>query len=93
MPTHMLAEADTRYVGPHWTTTLGNEEAKSADTCRTRCEGRRSCTELLETVTLRKKGERALLFCVYWCNYMAYIQEIKPNWKGMCSKGGTEIAM
>ena len=56
MPAHALAEADTRYVGPHWTTTLGNEEAKSADTCRTRCEGRRSCTELLETETLRKKG-------------------------------------
>ena len=55
MPAHALAEADTRYVGPHWTTTLGNKEAKSADTCRTRCEGR-SCTELLETETLRKKG-------------------------------------
>ena len=56
MPAHALAEADTQYVGPHWTTTLGNKEAKSADACRTRCEGRRSCTELLETVTLRRKG-------------------------------------
>ena len=55
MPAHVLVEADTRYVGPHWTTTLGNEVAKSVDACWTRCEGRRSCTELLETVTLRKK--------------------------------------
>ena len=56
MPTHALAEADNRYVGPHWTTTLGNGVAKSANACGTRCEGRRSCTELLETETLRKKG-------------------------------------
>ena len=56
MPTHVLAEADNQYVGLHWTTTLGNEVAKSADVCWTRCEGRRSCTELLGTVTLRKKG-------------------------------------
>ena len=56
MPAHVLAEADTRYVGLHWITTLGNEIAKSANACWTCCEGRRSCTELLGTVTLRKKG-------------------------------------
>ena len=56
MPVHALAEADNRYVGLHWTTTLRNGVAKSTDTCRTCCEGRRSCTKLLETETLRKKG-------------------------------------
>ena len=56
MPMHVLVEANNQYVGPHWTTTLGNKIAKSADVCRTHCKGRRSCTELFGTVTLRKKG-------------------------------------
>ena len=63
MPTHALAEADTWYVGPHWTTTLGNKIAKFANTCWIHCEGRRSCTELLETETLRKKGGNWGLCC------------------------------
>ena len=57
MPVHVLAEANNRYVGLHWTTTLGNEVAKSANASRTHCGGRRSCTKLLKTETLRKKGE------------------------------------
>ena len=49
-------KANTRYIGPHWTTTPENEVAKSTDACQTHCKGRRSCTKLLRTVTLRKKG-------------------------------------
>ena len=46
MPVHAGADSENRYVGPHWTTTLGEEVAKAAGVCGTRCEGRKSYTEL-----------------------------------------------
>ena len=57
MPMHAHVESDNWYVGPHWTTTPRYKLAKAADACGTHCKGgRKSCTELLETDTLRRKG-------------------------------------
>ena len=75
MPVHAGADSDNRYVGPHWTTTPGYEVAKAADACGTCCEGRKSCTELLETETLRKEGGKlgSDSSLVFKGSYMTYI--------------------
>ena len=56
MPVHMHAEAENRYVGPHWATAPGYMTAKDARRCGVLGEGRTSWTVLFNKDTLRGKG-------------------------------------
>ena len=56
MPVHACAEAEDRYVGPHWATTPGYMTAKGARRCGALGEGRMSWTVLFNKDTLGGKG-------------------------------------
>ena len=53
---HARAEAEDRYVGPHWATTPGYMTAKGARRCGALGEGRKSWTVLFNKDTLGGKG-------------------------------------
>ena len=75
MPMHTCAESSNQYVGLHWTITSDYKLAKAADMYSTCCEGRKSYTELFGDWNSEKEGGKlGLLFFLFMCTYMFYIQ-------------------
>ena len=68
---HVRARSETRYVGPHWTTTQTYKITKAARGCGDVGKAEKSYTELSEIETLRRGGETFSV--VLGCSYMTYI--------------------